>query len=54
MRRGALEGDLNTGMMCGGQGIGRIKEVLPAAEIVRRVFAEAEAALAAVHRFVHA
>lgn len=54
MRRGALEGDLNTGMMCGGQGIGRIKEVLPAAEIVRRVVAEAEAALAAVHRFVHA
>ena len=27
MRRGALEGDMETGMMIGGQGIGRIKEV---------------------------
>ena len=35
MRRGALEGDIETGMMIGGQGIGRIKEILPAAEIVR-------------------
>jgi enoyl-[acyl-carrier protein] reductase II len=45
MRRGALEGDLETGMMIGGQGIGRIKDVLPAAEIVRQISAEAEAAL---------
>ena len=45
MRRGALEGDMETGMMIGGQGIGRIKEVLPAAEIVRRIAAEAEEAL---------
>ena len=45
LRRGALEGDLETGMMIGGQGIGRIKEVLPAAEIVRRIAAEAEEAL---------
>ena len=34
MRRGALEGDMETGMMIGGQGIGRIGAVLPAAEIV--------------------
>jgi enoyl-[acyl-carrier protein] reductase II len=45
LRRGALEGDLETGMMIGGQGIGRIKEILPAAEIVRRIAAEAEEAL---------
>jgi len=51
LRRGALEGDLETGMMIGGQGIGRIKEVLPAAEIVRQVAAEAEEALARVAQF---
>jgi enoyl-[acyl-carrier protein] reductase II len=45
MRRGALEGDMETGMMIGGQGIGRINEILPAAEIVRQIAAEAEAAL---------
>jgi NAD(P)H-dependent flavin oxidoreductase YrpB (nitropropane dioxygenase family) len=51
MRRGALEGDLETGMMIGGQGIGRIKEVLPAGEIVRRIAAEAEEALERVSTF---
>ena len=51
MRRGALEGDMETGMMIGGQGIGRIKEVLPAAEIVRRIAAEAEQALDRVAAF---
>jgi len=51
LRRGALEGDLKTGMMIGGQGIGRIREVLPAGEIVRRVAAEAEEALAQVAAF---
>ena len=51
MRRGALEGDMETGMMIGGQGIGRIKEVLPAAEIVRRIAAEAEEALERVAAF---
>jgi enoyl-[acyl-carrier protein] reductase II len=45
MRRGALEGDMETGMMIGGQGIGRIKDVLPAAEIVAQIAAEAERAL---------
>jgi NAD(P)H-dependent flavin oxidoreductase YrpB (nitropropane dioxygenase family) len=45
MRRGALEGDMKTGMMIGGQGIGRIKEVLSAAEIVRQIAAETEQAL---------
>jgi NAD(P)H-dependent flavin oxidoreductase YrpB (nitropropane dioxygenase family) len=45
LRRGALEGDLETGMMIGGQGIGRIHEILPAAEIVRRIAAEADQAL---------
>jgi NAD(P)H-dependent flavin oxidoreductase YrpB (nitropropane dioxygenase family) len=45
MRRGALEGDMETGMMIGGQGIGRIKEVLPAAEIVRQIAVETEEAL---------
>ena len=51
MRRGALEGDMATGMMIGGQGIGRIKEVLPAAEIVRRIAAECEEALERVAAF---
>ncbi len=51
MRRGALEGDMETGMMIGGQAIGRIKEVLPAAEIVRRIAAEAEEALERVAAF---
>jgi NAD(P)H-dependent flavin oxidoreductase YrpB (nitropropane dioxygenase family) len=51
MRRGALEGDMETGMMIGGQGIGRINEILPAAEIVRRIAAEAEAALERVATF---
>lgn len=51
MRRGALEGDLETGMMIGGQGIGRIKEVLPAAEIVRQIAAEAEEAVERVASF---
>jgi NAD(P)H-dependent flavin oxidoreductase YrpB (nitropropane dioxygenase family) len=51
MRRGALEGDLETGMMIGGQGIGRIKDVLPAAEIVRRIAAEAEEAIERVASF---
>ena len=46
MRRGALEGDMETGMMIGGQGIGRIREVLPAGEIVRQIAREAEDALA--------
>jgi enoyl-[acyl-carrier protein] reductase II len=45
LRRGALEGDLETGMMIGGQGIGRIHEILPAAEIVRRIAAEADEAI---------
>lgn len=45
LRRGALEGDMAGGMMIGGQGIGRVREVLPAAEIVARIAAEAEAAL---------
>lgn len=52
MRRGALEGDMDSGMMVGGQGIGRVTEVLPAAEIVRQVAAEAEQALAGVQRLV--
>lgn len=51
MRRGALEGDLKTGMMIGGQGIGRISDVLPAAEIVRRIAAEAEEAIERVAWF---
>ena len=51
MRRGALEGDMETGMMIGGQGIGRIGAVLPAAEIVPQIAAEAAAALARVEGF---
>jgi NAD(P)H-dependent flavin oxidoreductase YrpB (nitropropane dioxygenase family) len=51
MRRGALEGDMQTGMMIGGQGIGRIGAVLPAAEIVAQIAAGAEQALARVERF---
>ena len=35
----------------GGQGIGRIKEVLPAAQIVKNIAAEADAAVARVAAF---
>ncbi|HEX4110693.1 MAG TPA: nitronate monooxygenase [Solirubrobacteraceae bacterium] len=45
LRRGALEGDMTDGMMIGGQGIGRVRSVLPAAEIVAQIAADAEAAL---------
>ena len=51
MRRGALEGDLETGMMIGGQGIGRIDAVLPAAEIVAEIARDAEDALRRVDAF---
>lgn len=51
MRRGALEGDMETGMMIGGQGIGRIGSVLGAADIVAQIAAEAEHALARLERF---
>ncbi|MBB5160019.1 NAD(P)H-dependent flavin oxidoreductase [Saccharopolyspora phatthalungensis] len=52
MRRGAMEGDLETGMMVGGQGIGRIKSILSAGEIVRQIHAEAEQALMRAGGFV--
>jgi enoyl-[acyl-carrier protein] reductase II len=51
LQRGALEGDMESGLMIGGQGAGRVREVLPAAEIVARIAAEAEEALARVDRF---
>jgi NAD(P)H-dependent flavin oxidoreductase YrpB (nitropropane dioxygenase family) len=51
LRRSALEGDVESGMMIGGQSAGRVEEVLPAAEIVRQVVAEAEEALGRVERF---
>lgn len=37
--RGLLEGDLASGMVACGQGVGRIGDVLPAAEIVRQIAA---------------
>lgn len=37
--RGLIEGDLKAGMVACGQGVGRIDQVLPAAEIVRQVAA---------------
>ena len=49
--KGAVEGDKVGGLMIGGQVAGRIKEVLPAAEIVARVEREAEAALARLAAF---
>lgn len=51
LTRGAIEGDMETGLMIGGQGAGRVREVLPAAEIVRRLAAEAEEALARAEGF---
>ena len=35
------EGDVDSGILCVGQGIGQMREVLPAAEIVRRTVARA-------------
>jgi enoyl-[acyl-carrier protein] reductase II len=43
--RGAIEGHVEDGLMIGGQGAGRITEVLTAAEIVERIAAEADLAL---------
>lgn len=43
--RGALDGDMDEGFMIGGQGVARVREVLPAAAIVAAVAAEAEEAL---------
>ena len=37
------EGDLDLGILCVGQGIGQMREVLPAAEIVRQTVAQAAA-----------
>jgi NAD(P)H-dependent flavin oxidoreductase YrpB (nitropropane dioxygenase family) len=52
MRRGALQGDMETGMMIGGQAIGRIEAVLPAAEIVAQIAAETDAATSRVSGFL--
>ena len=49
--KGAIEGDKVGGLMIGGQVAGRIKEVLPAAEIVAAVERETEAALARLAGF---
>ncbi|MGH9245443.1 MAG: NAD(P)H-dependent flavin oxidoreductase [Acidimicrobiales bacterium] len=49
--RGAIEGDMDDGLMIGGQGAGRITAVLPAAEIVARIAAEAAEALDRVATF---
>lgn len=43
--RGLLEGDLAEGMVSCGQGVGRIRSVEPAGEIVRRIAAEMRAVL---------
>jgi len=43
--RGLLEGDLAEGMVSCGQGVGRIRSVEPAGEIVRRIAAEMHAVL---------
>lgn len=51
LRKGALDGDIEHGLMIGGQGAGRVREVLPAAEIVRQIVAEAEEALDRVGGF---
>ena len=45
-RRGILEGDLETGELEAGQSSGIVKEILPAAEVVRRFVEEYEAGLA--------
>ena len=47
----AEESDPDYGLMWIGQSAGLIDEVLPAAEVVRRIVAEAEAALASAAQF---
>lgn len=43
--RGAIDGDMERGFMIGGQGVGRVDAVLPAAEIVRQLSNDAELVL---------
>jgi len=45
-RKGILEGDLMDGELEAGQSSGLIREILPAAEVVRRMVSEYEAARA--------
>jgi NAD(P)H-dependent flavin oxidoreductase YrpB (nitropropane dioxygenase family) len=42
LRRGPIHGDRENGFMIGGMSAGRINEILPAAEVVRQIVAEAE------------
>ena len=48
-RRGILEGDLDDGELEAGQSSGLIREILPAAEVVRRFVTEFEAGAAKLH-----
>jgi enoyl-[acyl-carrier protein] reductase II len=44
LKNAALEGDVEWGKVEAGQAAGLITDILPAAEVVRRLVAEAEAA----------
>ncbi|HMR31774.1 MAG TPA: nitronate monooxygenase [Geminicoccaceae bacterium] len=46
LRRAVIEGDVEQGSLMAGQSVGLVKTVRPAAEIVRELVADAEAALA--------
>jgi NAD(P)H-dependent flavin oxidoreductase YrpB (nitropropane dioxygenase family) len=45
LQSGTIDGDRQNGFMIGGMSAGRVKEILPAAEVVRRIVAEAEEAI---------
>ena len=49
--KGAIEGDVEGGLMIGGQAADRIDGILPAGDIVAQIVTEAEEALARVARF---
>ena len=49
-RRGILEGDLEEGELEAGQSSGLIRDVVPAAEVVRRFVAEYEVGLETLER----
>lgn len=51
LRKGVIEGDVEIGRISAGMASGLIDEVLPAAEIMRRIMAEADEAVARVRRF---
>ncbi|NPV06441.1 MAG: enoyl-[acyl-carrier-protein] reductase FabK [Anaerolineae bacterium] len=52
LRRAALEGDVETGSVMSGQSCGLVNDILPCAQVIERIMAEAEACLQSLARYV--